>query len=110
MPTTVTEANSLNFQLFDEGAFLGMGDESAETSGRARKNLKKAIGAVLITWVPLVILATVQGLAMGPTRNESVLFDAGVFARFFVAVPLLILTPDAARQRLVNIVRHFLSA
>ena len=48
---------------------------------------RRMIGFLLITWVPLLILALIEGLALGPTPRESLLLDFPTYARFFLAVP-----------------------
>ena len=88
-----------DFLLFDGGPFL------------ERWSLGRRIAiAVLITWVPLVALAAIQGRALGPSPQESVLMDVATYARFLVTLPLLILTPAVVRPRLRMIVQHLLEA
>jgi hypothetical protein len=53
---------------------------------------RRMMGFVLITWVPLLILALIEGQALGPTPRESFLLDFSTYARFFLAVPLLFLS------------------
>jgi hypothetical protein len=71
-----------------------------------RTILLRALGAILIAWVPLAVLSAVQGLALGPTRPESFLLDVAAYARFLIALPLLILAEAFALPLLGNIVRH----
>ena len=61
---------------------------------------RRMIGFLLITWVPLLILALSEGLALGPTPRESLLFDFPTYARFFLAVPLLFLSEVIVGPRL----------
>jgi hypothetical protein len=76
--------------------------------GRAegRTVLFRALGAILIAWVPLAVLSAVEGLALGPTRRESFLFDVAAYSRFLIALPLLILAEAVALPLLGHIVRH----
>jgi hypothetical protein len=55
----------------------------------------------LVAFVPLVVLAAFQGLALGPTPAQSVLRDRAVYARFLVALPLLLRAENLADQRFV---------
>ena len=71
---------------------------------------RKILVAVLASWVPLVVLAALQGHAIGPTWRESMLLDAALYARFLVALPLLILATPGFRRRFQTVVRHFLNA
>lgn len=42
-----------------------------------------------ISVVPLLVFAWSEGVLLGPTPGQSVLLDFTVFARFFIAIPLL---------------------
>ncbi len=64
----------------------------------------------LVTWAPLAVLAALQGIAVGASRSESFLFDAAMYARFWVALPMLLLTADACGPRLQRLVRYFREA
>lgn len=66
--------------------------------------------AVAITWVPLVVLAAVQGLAVGPSRVQSVLSDPAIFARFLVALPILILASNKCSHCIDEVTMHFRDA
>ena len=57
---------------------------------------RRAILSVLVAWVPLLILAQVQGLAIG-TGSASLLQDFAAYSRFLVAVPLLVIAEAQAR-------------
>ena len=70
---------------------------------------RRAIIAVLVAWVPLVVLAQAQGLAIG-TGHVSVLVDFAAYARFLVAVPLLVLAEGQAQTWLRRILNHFTDA
>ncbi|MFZ1576123.1 MAG: hypothetical protein WAT36_12975 [Chromatiaceae bacterium] len=61
---------------------------------------RRMIGFLLITWIPLLILALIEGLALGPTPRESLLLDFPTYARFFLAVPLLFLSEVIVGPRL----------
>jgi hypothetical protein len=77
---------------------------SGGTTGRAI--LFRALGAILIAWVPMAVLSAVEGLALGPTRRESFLLDVAAYSRFLIALPLLILAEGFALPLLGHIVRH----
>jgi hypothetical protein len=71
---------------------------------------RKVLVAVLVAWVPLVVLAALQGCAIGSNWRESMLLDPAMHARFLVALPLLILSTPGFRRTFQTIVRHFLDA
>jgi hypothetical protein len=63
--------------------------------------------AVIVGWVPLVALTAISGPG---TSLVALLKDYRVFARVFVAVPLLIAGQQLIEERFRLIVRHFLDA
>lgn len=86
------------FQAVLHALHLRSGDETA--IGR------RAIIAVLVAWVPLVVLAQLQGLAIG-TGHVAVLVDFAAYARFLVAIPLLVLAEGQTRTWLTRVLVHF---
>jgi len=54
----------------------------------------------VVTWVPLLVLSLIGGRAVGPTPRESFLLDFASYARFFAAVPLLIVAEIVVGPRL----------
>jgi heme/copper-type cytochrome/quinol oxidase subunit 4 len=51
---------------------------------------RRIIGFLALTWLPLLILCLLEGRALGATPEESLLLDFASYARFFIAMPLLI--------------------
>jgi hypothetical protein len=73
--------------------------------------VRKRIGiAIAIAWVPLLVLSFLQGVAIGSSHRDSLLLDVAMYARFTLALPLLIYAPSAIDPRLGDIVRQFLDA
>ncbi|MBP2649146.1 MAG: hypothetical protein H6Q77_2770, partial [Gemmatimonadetes bacterium] len=70
---------------------------------------RRAVLAVLVAWVPLVVLAQMQGLAIG-SGHVSVLEDFAAYTRFLVAVPLLVLAEGQTRTWLQRVLRQFTAA
>src|SRR5690349_6838724 len=58
------------------------------------------VGILLITWVPLLLFALTEGRAVGASPKESLLQDFATYARFFLAVPLLIVAEVVIGPRL----------
>jgi len=54
----------------------------------------------VVTWVPLLVFAVIGGRALGATPRESFLLDFASYARFFAAVPLLIIAEVVVGPRL----------
>jgi hypothetical protein len=62
----------------------------------------RIVGFLIITWVPLLLFALLEGRAFGSGPKESLLQDFGTYARFFLAVPLLILAESVVGPRLTG--------
>lgn len=77
--------------------------------GRRRMG-PRVLVAVLISWVPLLLLAATQGLAIGPTRLESFLMDFAVNVRLLVVVPVFLLGEAIGGAQLGSVVQQFLDA
>ena len=98
---------NVNDELFDGGPplrwerFLGL-----VKPGRPLV-AKRASLAVLIGWLPLVVLAAVQLLILSEESARSFFSDFAVHARFLVAVPALIFAEAECIPRLGKIVNHF---
>ncbi len=89
------------FQSLLHALRLPAGDEGAEW--------RRAILSVLVVWVPLVVLAQVQGLAIG-NGAASLLQDFAAYGRFLAAVPLMVIAEAPARRWLRRTLNHFTEA
>jgi hypothetical protein len=109
-PDSITNSDVPDFLVFDEGSFFGL-EKSPARMWFDRFSLRQQVMlAVSVTWIPLAVLAAIQGVAIGLTQPRSFLEDAGLYARFFVALPLLLVTPSKCRHKFQQIMRHFLSS
>ena len=89
-------SKAADFPLFDRGSFFGL-EKSAPRRWFDRLTLRqKILLLVSVTWIPMAVLAAIQGVAVGPTQPRSFLEDVGIYARFFIALPLLIAAPSLA--------------
>jgi hypothetical protein len=57
--------------------------------GRGPSLGRRTVAFVLFAWVPLLLFATHEGYALGPTPRASFLLDFATYARLFIGVPLL---------------------
>jgi len=71
---------------------------------------RRIIAFLAVTWVPLLILAWWEGLAVGPTPRQSLLLDFAAFARFLVAVPLVFIAEVIIGPRVTAAGLHFVRA
>ena len=78
--------------------------------GEAPSVERRIIAFLAVTWVPLLILAWWEGLAVGPTPRQSLLLDFAAFARFLVAVPLVFIAEVVIGPRVTVAGLHFVRA
>ena len=72
--------------------------------------IRRALGVVLITWLPLLVLSLVHGDAYGTGVRIPFLRDFAVNVRFLIAVPILILAESSIDRRWRILVVHFLKS
>jgi hypothetical protein len=70
---------------------------------------RTAISLAAITWLPLLVLSFIEGLALEGARIPF-LYDLAAHARFLVAIPILVLAEIPIGRRLREIAIHFLDA
>jgi hypothetical protein len=75
-----------------------------------RRVLRRALFAVLITWLPLLIFSLSQGLAWGRQIKIPFLRDLAVNVRLLVTIPILILAESRIDRRWHTLVTEFLSS
>ena len=69
-----------------------------------------AIGAALMSWLPLAVLAAAQGDLIGSLGPGPFLHDIAVHARSLIAVPLLIAATPACVSTLGMLAQHFMDS
>ena len=62
---------------------------------------------MLVTWVPLLVFSAAQGLAIGDHVRLPFLYDFAAYARFLVAIPLLILAEGLIEHHIAGVAAHF---
>jgi hypothetical protein len=68
---------------------------------------RTAISLAALTWLPLLVFSSIEGLALGGARIPF-LYDLAAHARFLVAVPILILAEIPIGRRLRKVAKRFL--
>jgi hypothetical protein len=72
--------------------------------------IRRALFAIAVTWLPLLVLSIIQGLAYGKEVRIPFLRDFAVNVRFLVALPILILAESNIDRQWRTLVLHFLRA
>ncbi|HEX6533585.1 MAG TPA: hypothetical protein VF041_03255 [Gemmatimonadaceae bacterium] len=92
---------------FDAGPFARPRTASAVPRPERSRVGRRAIIVAAVAWVPLAVLAAVQGYALRDAPRESLLLDLSAYARYLVALPLLVLAEAVCLPRLALVARHF---
>lgn len=68
--------------------------------GRGLSIGRRTVAFIALAWAPLLLLATLEGHAIGPTPRSSFLLDFATYVRFFMAVPLIFSVESVVGQRI----------
>ena len=69
--------------------------------------IRRPFLSILVTWVPLFALSTLQGNAIGHLVSIPFVRDIAVHARFLLAVPILLLAADVLGPGFAHAASHF---
>jgi hypothetical protein len=97
-----------NFSLTRGGPFHSLLVRLGHAGDERQRVIRRALIATLVTWLPLFLLAVVQGLAYDPHIKISLLKDFAVNVRSLIAVPILILAESGIDRRWRALVLEFL--
>ena len=103
-------SDPLTFPIFRGGPFYRLQERLGLVRAGKRRLGGCVIYLVLVAWVPMAILAALQGLALGPTRLESFLMDFEVNIRLLVSIPAFLLAEVFCERLLRLVVQQFLLA
>src|SRR5262245_40715864 len=104
---TERSAGAPGMDPFELGPFTVHLDR-LKLSGRSpRRVLARAVLVALVAWVPTVVLAIVQGVALTANPRESMLLEIRVHVVFLLALPLLVFAETSVLRRLAANARHF---
>jgi hypothetical protein len=78
-----------------------------DAAGMVRAGRRAAL-IVAVSWLPLVMLAAAQGVLIGPTLRESLLFDPVVYGRYVLAISIFIVAEPLCLPRLSRCAQEFL--
>jgi len=111
MPMETKNVNEFPELSLMEG---GPGDALMKRLGLIRPEFggasaRTAISLAALTWLPLLVFSSIEGLALGGARIPF-LYDLAAHARFLVAVPILVLAEIPIGRRLRKVAQRFLDA
>ena len=105
--TQTADASPSIADPFDAGPFAGLRVQHAVLPTSAWSVARRALIVAAVAWIPLAALAAAQGYALRDAPRESLLLDLSTYARYLVALPLLVLAEAVCLPRLALVARHF---
>jgi hypothetical protein len=73
-------------------------------------NYRKAIMLSLVLWLPMLILTFIENTAYGSIIKIPFILDYVVYARFFVALPMLFYAQKTVQHQSNNTIKYFLDS
>ena len=99
-----------DFSITQGGPFYRLQVRFGYAGEERRRVVRRALLAVLLTWLPLFILSLLQGQAYGTQTGIPFLHDVAVNVRFLIAAPILILAESGIDRRWRSLVLQFLKS
>ena len=97
-----------NFSITRGGPLHWLLVRIGQADDERQRVVRRAVGAALVSWLPLLVLALIQGQAYGTQIKIPFLRDLAVNVRFLIAVPILILAESGIDRRWHILVLQFL--
>jgi hypothetical protein len=98
------------FLLMEGGPLYHIEQRLVLARGRETAIRRRAILSILLTWVPLFVLCAAQGTAYGNHVELPFLKDFSAYARFLLAIPLLIGAEAFLGPRIAEAAEHFVTS
>ena len=99
-----------DFSLTKGGPFFKLMVRSGLMKPEFARPARRATFLAVFTWLPLLILSLVQGLAFDGPVELPFLWDFAVHVRFLICVPLLIIAEVLLDARTRAVVKHFVDS
>jgi hypothetical protein len=99
-----------NFSLTRGGPLYWLQVRFGRAKNERTRVIRRTLFAIAGTWVPLLVLSLIQGLAYGKSVQVPFLRDFAVNARFLIALPILILSESKIDRQWRILVLHFVRA
>jgi hypothetical protein len=101
------EMQAKDFSIVLGGPFFQL-LRKAHLTGNALELIKKRIIIIsLLTWLPLLVLCILNGMAWGENTQLPFIEDFEVHIRFLFAIPLMIVAELLVHQRIQLVVKQF---
>jgi hypothetical protein len=105
--TEILSSAAESFSLTRGGPFYRLQLRFGPAREERTQTLRRTLFAIVVTWLPLLVLSIVQGLAYGKQLQIPFLHDFAANVRFLVAMPILILAESSIDRQWRLLVLHF---
>jgi hypothetical protein len=95
-----------NFSLFRGGPFFGLMRVLRLADPMIGLGSRSAVALCMVTWLPLLALSLIQGLAVGSSVKIPFLLDFTTSIRFLFALPLMIMAERLVDIRVAEVPKH----
>jgi len=100
-----------DFEPFEAGPFAWLPRLVPLAPQYDAHGVRRALIAALVSWVPLALLAAIEGVAFRPgNARESLLTDFSAYGRYLLATPALTYAGSSILPQLASVVRQFLES
>lgn len=99
-----------NFSITRGGPLHWIMVQLRHAGGERQLVVRRALGMVMLTWLPLLILSAIDGEAYGSHVRIPFLRDIAVNVRLLIAAPILILAESGVDKRWHILVLEFLKS
>lgn len=99
-----------DFSITDGGPLHWLLVLLGHAGSERRLIIRRALASVVITWLPLLLLSLMQGLAWRRDVNIPFLRDLAVNVRLLIAVPILVVVESRIDRRWRTLVHEFLKS
>ena len=106
-PATTQLADPGDFSVVVGGPLFQLFRRAHLAGNALELQVQRVIAIAAVSWLPLLILSAVQGLALGTKVAVPFLYDIEQQARFLVFIPLLVGAELIVHQRLRFVARQF---
>src|SRR5262249_16131680 len=106
----MAETSRPGIEIFDGGPPLRLEKSLGLIKPDERRSFRRAVLAVALVWLPLLILSAIESLANKENSVASLLGDLSVWFRYVIGGVILMLAEDFTIVGMGHIGRHFLDA
>lgn len=107
-PTTTTHPSAVPLSFNRQGPFYRLQRALGLISDHSLQVGRRAVLFVALAWLPAVLLALAQGVAVNAQHERALLFDFSVYA-FVLAIAAFVLMEQSSDKRMAWLVSQFIA-